>query len=74
MSKATDTFTGRDLIAWREEHQLAQTQMNDAVGISRNTVIKYERDDLELPLTERLALAAYESGLGPVARKRAKRR
>ena len=74
MAKET-TFTGADLALWRAERELTQADLNPLVGISRNTIIKYERDDLELPLTERLALGAYDAGVSPVTRQpRAKRR
>lgn len=68
-------FTGADLARWRADNDLSQARMAEAVGISRNWVIAVERDNTELTLTQRLALAAYEAGLAPVSRKpRAKRR
>lgn len=68
-------FTGADLAQWRAEEELSQVDMADAVGISRNWIIEVERDNKELTLTQRLALAAYEAGLAPVSRRpRAKKR
>lgn len=68
MSKAP-TFTGRDLAAFRERHGLSRPQLQEATGIHRNSANNWERDDEEIGLTYRLALAAFEAGLPPIARK-----
>ena len=49
-----------DLKAWRQEHGFTQTDLSEALGISRRTIINHEQG--EAPLAIRLALQSLELG------------
>jgi transcriptional regulator with XRE-family HTH domain len=49
--------------SWRKAARLSQAGAADALGISARNVFAYEHDEKPVPLTVRLACAAYALGL-----------
>lgn len=60
-------MTGATFIAWRERHDINQREAADKLGVHRNTVSNWERDEsVVLPLHIALACAAISYGLEPM--------
>ena len=57
-------FTGSDLRALRVHHERSVSSIARMVGVHRNTWARMEDDaEVEVPLTVRLALAAWVRGV-----------
>lgn len=61
-------FTGGDLRKFREDRGWSLRQFSGVVGVSVKTIQVIEKQDREVPLQLRLALAAIKAGAHPVER------
>lgn len=64
------TFTGKDLAALLKRRRVSVSAAGAAIGVHRNTLSRYIEEDQAVPLTARLALAAWLNDVPPVSRPR----
>jgi hypothetical protein len=62
------TFTGKDLAALLKRRRVSVSAAAGAIGAHRNTLAGYIKNDEAVPLTIRLALAAWFNDVPPVER------
>lgn len=56
-------MTPEDFRAWRKRMEFTQVQAAEAMGVSRDTIIRIEAEDAgEVPKTHELATQAIEQG------------
>lgn len=61
-------FTGADLEALAKRQGVSINALAEQIGVHRNTLNRYIASDAEVPLSVRLALAAWLYGLPPIMR------
>ncbi|MEM9278366.1 MAG: helix-turn-helix transcriptional regulator [Pseudomonadota bacterium] len=59
-------FTGKDLKEFRESRGWSLRQFSTVVGVSVKTLQVIEKQDRDVPLQLRLALAAIKAGVHPI--------
>ncbi|MEM7216525.1 MAG: helix-turn-helix transcriptional regulator [Pseudomonadota bacterium] len=59
-------FTGKDLRSFRDSRGWSLRQFSTIVGVSVKTLQVIEKQDREVPLQLRLALAAIKAGVHPI--------
>ncbi len=55
-----DSFTGRDLAAWRQSVRVSQRRLAELIGINRTTIARYELSPKPVPRLVVLGVAAVE--------------
>jgi transcriptional regulator with XRE-family HTH domain len=59
-------FKGSDLAALCERRSVSIRQLAELVGIHRNTLSRWVRNDEDVPLQARMALAAWVHEVAPI--------
>ncbi len=59
-------YCGQDLKAFRESRKWSLRQFSTVVGVSVKTLQVMEKQNKDVPLQLRLALAAIEAGVHPI--------